>query len=263
MDSNYSKNDHSISNPPAHPFHIHVNPFEIFSILDPAGNEQLDLDDDKKPIPVWRDTIIMPQDYKTLFRTHYEVFDGLFVQHCHILDHEDQGMMELVEIVKPPIPSDNNRSPKSMVEVFTEAPHWRLPDANGIIHCWDCDFKHHLTVLFFFEGTSCLQCRQQITEFSKLAQSFIEIGAIVIGISSSTIEELNTGLRALDFPFPMFADPKGKVFSDYACYCGGPLHGTFIIDESKNIRWQTVSTTPYFDIKDVLIKTKSLILGKK
>ena len=33
------------------------------------------------------------------FRTRYDVFTGKFVQHCHILDHEDQGMMQLIEII--------------------------------------------------------------------------------------------------------------------------------------------------------------------
>jgi FtsP/CotA-like multicopper oxidase with cupredoxin domain len=32
-------------------------------------------------------------------RTRYEDFKGKFVLHCHILDHEDQGMMQAVEIV--------------------------------------------------------------------------------------------------------------------------------------------------------------------
>ena len=33
-------------------------------------------------------------------RTRYQRYIGRFVIHCHILDHEDQGMMELVEIVR-------------------------------------------------------------------------------------------------------------------------------------------------------------------
>jgi len=32
--------------------------------------------------------------------SRYEVFTGNFVLHCHILDHEDKGMMEEVAIIK-------------------------------------------------------------------------------------------------------------------------------------------------------------------
>jgi FtsP/CotA-like multicopper oxidase with cupredoxin domain len=33
-------------------------------------------------------------------RSRTETFDGKFVLHCHILDHEDLGMMQYVEIKK-------------------------------------------------------------------------------------------------------------------------------------------------------------------
>ena len=74
-----------------HPFHIHVNPFEVVSMKDSSGVERLEA-------PVWRDTIVVRGDWTVKFRTRYRRFTGRFVQHCHILDHEDMGMMELVEI---------------------------------------------------------------------------------------------------------------------------------------------------------------------
>jgi FtsP/CotA-like multicopper oxidase with cupredoxin domain len=76
-----------------HPFHIHVNPFEVYSIVDANGNSRLDE-------PVWRDTILMPAGGVVKFRTRYSVYTGKFVQHCHILDHEDLGMMQLLEIIR-------------------------------------------------------------------------------------------------------------------------------------------------------------------
>jgi FtsP/CotA-like multicopper oxidase with cupredoxin domain len=30
--------------------------------------------------------------------TRYTDYIGAYVYHCHILDHEDQGMMEVVEV---------------------------------------------------------------------------------------------------------------------------------------------------------------------
>jgi FtsP/CotA-like multicopper oxidase with cupredoxin domain len=32
-------------------------------------------------------------------RTHFADFAGKFVNHCHILAHEDRGMMQLIEVV--------------------------------------------------------------------------------------------------------------------------------------------------------------------
>lgn len=73
---------------PNHPFHIHVNPFQ-HTRTGPDGNPEI----------VWRDTLMIRQGFPERLRTRYERYVGMFVLHCHILDHEDQGMMELVEVV--------------------------------------------------------------------------------------------------------------------------------------------------------------------
>ena len=39
--------------------------------------------------------------YTAIVRTHYRRYVGEFVLHCHILDHEDQGMMQNVVIALP------------------------------------------------------------------------------------------------------------------------------------------------------------------
>jgi len=46
----------------------------------------------------WRDTLIIEKRKPERILTRYEDFKGKFVLHCHILDHEDQGMMQTVEI---------------------------------------------------------------------------------------------------------------------------------------------------------------------
>ncbi|MFT4180932.1 MAG: multicopper oxidase domain-containing protein, partial [Rhizobium sp.] len=110
-----------------HPFHIHVNPFQIVEILDPNGVDvsapgAIDkgggVVDPQYPglKGVWKDTLWVksllnnPADfpaklatstYKIKIRTRYQRFIGEYVLHCHILDHEDQGMMQNVCIELP------------------------------------------------------------------------------------------------------------------------------------------------------------------
>ena len=90
-----------------HPFHIHVNPFQIISIKDKQGNEVSGYEPNN-PSPyanlqgVWKDTLFIDaDDYTITTRTRYERYIGEFVLHCHILDHEDQGMMQNVKISLP------------------------------------------------------------------------------------------------------------------------------------------------------------------
>lgn len=111
----------------SHPFHIHVNPFQIVKIVDPNGKDVSvsGAVDDADPTGVdpqypglqgvWKDTlwvkslITSPSAltdpptgiYKIVIRTRYERYIGQFVLHCHILDHEDQGMMQNISIGIP------------------------------------------------------------------------------------------------------------------------------------------------------------------
>lgn len=107
----------------SHPFHIHVNPFQVVAILDPNGKDVSEpgaVDDyDKSAAPdpqypglkgEWKDTLWVKnvrlpngdrKSYKIIVRTRYERYIGDFVLHCHILDHEDQGMMQNVRIALP------------------------------------------------------------------------------------------------------------------------------------------------------------------
>ncbi|MEO8671746.1 MAG: multicopper oxidase domain-containing protein [Tahibacter sp.] len=89
-----------------HPFHIHVNPFQVVKILDKAGKDVsvTGEPDDTQYANLkgtWKDTLFVKQDYKVIVRTRYERYIGEYVLHCHILDHEDQGMMQNVRMVLP------------------------------------------------------------------------------------------------------------------------------------------------------------------
>lgn len=70
-----------------HPFHIHVNPMQVVDGggLTPAGR--------------WLDTVVLPPARKIRFLTRFADFTGTFVFHCHILTHEDLGMMRLMKVV--------------------------------------------------------------------------------------------------------------------------------------------------------------------
>jgi FtsP/CotA-like multicopper oxidase with cupredoxin domain len=146
------------ANDKAHPFHIHINPFQITEVFVPNAPDTNTTDPNKPcyvdhlkpetwkpcaPIPepyVWWDTFAIPtskqydvtslcsdgkvencplaiQPYvqcstsngKTTctetipgyfkMRSRFVDFTGSYVLHCHILIHEDRGMMQLVEVV--------------------------------------------------------------------------------------------------------------------------------------------------------------------
>jgi FtsP/CotA-like multicopper oxidase with cupredoxin domain len=97
----------SFTDPPVgHPFHIHVNPFQVVKIVAPNGSDvSVDGEANDKQYAdlkgVWRDTLFVKPGYQVVMRTRYQRYIGDFVLHCHILDHEDQGMMQNIRIALP------------------------------------------------------------------------------------------------------------------------------------------------------------------
>jgi FtsP/CotA-like multicopper oxidase with cupredoxin domain len=71
-----------------HPVHIHVNPFQVIAQNGAPVEEHF-----------YRDTALLPPFGSFTLRTRFADFVGLFVWHCHILFHEDNGMMQIAEVV--------------------------------------------------------------------------------------------------------------------------------------------------------------------
>ncbi|MGI9252345.1 MAG: multicopper oxidase family protein, partial [Thermomicrobiales bacterium] len=76
-----------------HPFHIHVNAFQVMRINGVA-----------QPV-TWMDTVPLPPKGEVVIRIPFADFTGKSVFHCHLLNHEDQGMMMMFEVVPPAVKS--------------------------------------------------------------------------------------------------------------------------------------------------------------
>jgi FtsP/CotA-like multicopper oxidase with cupredoxin domain len=73
----------------AHPFHVHVNSFQVFEI----GGKPVD------PLLVCDTILVPPAKFfgahgSVKFRIRFREFIGKSVFHCHITAHEDTGMMK-------------------------------------------------------------------------------------------------------------------------------------------------------------------------
>ena len=91
-----------------HPYHQHVNSFQIISINInvPPGQTGGTLTDDVATwykVGDWHDTLQLPNfqdspETSVTIRFQSDYYTGRMVQHCHMLDHEDKGMMAVYRI---------------------------------------------------------------------------------------------------------------------------------------------------------------------
>jgi FtsP/CotA-like multicopper oxidase with cupredoxin domain len=70
-----------------HPFHLHGFRFQV-----------LDRDGVPEPYPSWKDTVNVPKHQTVRFVVRFEDYPGKWMFHCHILTHEDAGMMGVLEV---------------------------------------------------------------------------------------------------------------------------------------------------------------------
>ena len=94
-----------------HPFHYHVNDIQVMSVFSPA-NPFLNVG---RPQQWYQDVIVVPPALtvpgsnelitpgRVTIRTNSLDYTGAFVYHCHILPHEDRGMMAL-NTIQPETP---------------------------------------------------------------------------------------------------------------------------------------------------------------
>ncbi len=70
-----------------HPFHLHVWPMQLISV-NGVGPDA----------PTWQDVVNVPANGSVSVRISFKDFTGRSAYHCHILDHEDLGMMGVLEV---------------------------------------------------------------------------------------------------------------------------------------------------------------------
>jgi FtsP/CotA-like multicopper oxidase with cupredoxin domain len=71
-----------------HPFHLHGFHFQV-----------LDRDGVPEPYRSWKDLVNVPKHSSVRIVVHFADFPGKWMYHCHILDHEDEGMMGILELL--------------------------------------------------------------------------------------------------------------------------------------------------------------------
>jgi FtsP/CotA-like multicopper oxidase with cupredoxin domain len=78
----------------AHPMHLHGGQFQVLKRTRGAGTAGLAAAlGDGLTDEGWKDTILVLPGEEVLLLMKFPRFKGLFLYHCHILEHEDRGMM--------------------------------------------------------------------------------------------------------------------------------------------------------------------------
>jgi len=242
-----------------HPFHIHVNPFQVVSYTAPCKDQT------SKPAAEarheWRDTLYVREGESYTIRSRFQDYAGDSVLHCHILDHEDQGMMMQIRLIDPDRPQPPSKASVGLKDSAVAAPALRLVDAGGVMRELG-EFQGRRVVLVFFRGVECSHCADQLRDLVREARGKLGPDAEVVAVSSRRIADTARALNALGITeadrFHLLVDESHRAFRDFGCYDGTPQHGLFLIDHAGVIRSSYVGEAPFSENKQVVERIREL-----
>ncbi len=234
-----------------HPFHVHINPFQLVGFTNLKTGQKLDI------LELgwgWRDTFIINKDTSMTIRMRFRDFAGKTVWHCHTLDHEDQGMMRTFWIGEP--------TEEQLIACNVPAPRLELPAASsmGIDSATPAQGN---VILVFFQGMSCPHCTQELRNLLREARDLAGTGTTVVAVSSVPIAQPDKAVESLGVPgglgFKLLVDESHQAFRAFGCYDTRPRHGLFVIDKSGTIRAKYVGDTPFADAPQVRVRVRQLL----
>lgn len=145
----------------------------------------------------------------------------------------------------------------AVMEIGDKAPAFSLPaTTGGLVRLSSLQGKK--VVVYFYPRDNTPGCSKESSAFAEAHQSFEKLGAVVLGISTDSIDSHNKFKAKLKLPFELLCDEAGVVAKKYGCMKLKNMYGreflgiersTFLIDESGIIRheWRKVKVAGHVE----------------
>jgi FtsP/CotA-like multicopper oxidase with cupredoxin domain len=76
-----------------HPFHLHGFPFQVVDRAPLGEGARV-----PEELLAWKDVVIVGPEERLRFVVRYDGFPGMWMLHCHILEHAERGMMTMIAV---------------------------------------------------------------------------------------------------------------------------------------------------------------------
>ncbi|HVW82467.1 MAG TPA: thioredoxin-dependent thiol peroxidase [Candidatus Paceibacterota bacterium] len=130
-----------------------------------------------------------------------------------------------------------------MPKAGEQAPEFSLQDQEGKEHAL-ADYRGKWVLLYFYPKDDTPGCTIEACTIRDQFKDFKKIGAVVLGVSTDSVESHKKFAAAYELPFTLLSDPNKEVVGRYGVFGEkkfmgrtymGTLRTSFLIDPSGKI----------------------------
>ncbi len=147
-----------------------------------------------------------------------------------------------------------------MLEKGTQAPDFTLQDKDGKEVSLS-DYRGKKVVLYFYPKDNTPGCTNQACAFAGAYNEFLDLSAVVIGISKDSVASHQKFAEEYKLPFILIADPERVAIEafdvwqekkNYGKVSMGVVRTTYIIDENGIIEKVMKNVKPDTNAQEIL-----------
>jgi FtsP/CotA-like multicopper oxidase with cupredoxin domain len=252
----------------AHPIHIHEVQFQVVNreIFDPMVGTPGTIIPPESWESGYKDTVIVYPGQLTRIKARFD-FSGLFVWHCHILEHEDNEMMRPYEILAAPIIVNGTIQACKQPTTGAFLPNWDFT-ADGVTQTTD---GTGCTVFDLAPGTytvtetlkpgwaNITPLTQETMVMSDMQHSLLFINQEPTGVVNGTVQvcKENTAITRLS-GWDFTADGITQTTDGTGCTVFDLAPGTYPVTETLRPGWTNI--TPLSQDATVVSNTQASLL---
>lgn len=151
------------------------------------------------------------------------------------------------------------------MQIGTKAPEFCLKNQDGIEVC-SRDFKNKWVVLYFYPKDDTPGCTTEACEFTAEFPTFIDMDAVVLGVSADTVEKHKKFIDKHVLTITLLSDTEHKMIESYGAWrektmCGkkymGIVRSTVLINPKGEVAfyWDNVKAKGHAEkVKEQLKK---------
>lgn len=148
-----------------------------------------------------------------------------------------------------------------------KAPNFKLADQNGHLHQLS-DYAGRYLLLYFYPKDDTPGCTTEACSLRDAWAEFVEVGAVVLGISADSAASHAKFAAKFDLPFPLLADQNREMIKAYGVLAEKSMFGkkflgikrsSFLIDPEGKIAKIYPSVKPSQHAQEVLRDLEKLL----